>query len=173
MDAAHELAHLLLHHDAEPGSHILERQATTFASQFLAPTSHLRDELPGRLDFDRLHELERRWGMSLKALIYRGHAMGVYRDHTYRRGMSLLAERGYSEPGDLGPRESRQSSAVLCGSSPPAVSTSTTWQHGPPCPSSYSRPPSQPVRNLATPARRSATSGLPGDFPASDRPSTP
>ncbi|WP_433612588.1 helix-turn-helix domain-containing protein [Dactylosporangium sp. CA-139114] len=106
MDAAHELGHLLLHHDAEPGSQILERQATTFASQFLAPTSRLRDELPGRLDFDRLHELKRRWGMSLKALIYRGHAMGVYRDHTYRRGMSLLAEWGFPEPGDLGPRES-------------------------------------------------------------------
>ncbi|MFC7279230.1 XRE family transcriptional regulator [Paractinoplanes rhizophilus] len=105
MDAAHELAHLLLHHDAEPGSQILERQATTFASQFLAPTMLLRDELPSRLDFERLHELKRRWGMSLKALVYRGHAMGIYRDHTYRRGMSLLAEWGYPEPGDLGPRE--------------------------------------------------------------------
>lgn len=105
MDVAHELGHLLLHHDAEPGSQILERQATTFASQFLAPTSRLRDELPSRLDFDRLHELKRQWGMSLKALIYRGHAMGVYRDHTYRRGMNLLAEWGYPEPGDLGPRE--------------------------------------------------------------------
>jgi Zn-dependent peptidase ImmA (M78 family)/transcriptional regulator with XRE-family HTH domain len=105
MDAAHELGHLLMHHDAEPGSQILERQATTFASQFVAPTSRLRDELPGRLDFDRLHELKRRWGMSLKALIYRGHTIGVYRDHTYRRGMTLLAEWGYPEPGDLGPRE--------------------------------------------------------------------
>jgi Zn-dependent peptidase ImmA (M78 family) len=105
MDAAHELAHLLLHHDAEPGSQILERQATEFASQFLAPPACLRDELPGRLDLERLHELKRRWGMSLKALVYRGHAMGIYRDHTYRRGMSLLAEWGYPEPGDLGPRE--------------------------------------------------------------------
>lgn len=105
MDAAHELGHLLLHHDAEPGSQLLERQATAFASEFLAPASRLRKELPGRLDFDRLHELKRRWGMSLKALIYRGHAMGIYRDHTYRRGMTLLAEWGYPEPGDLGPPE--------------------------------------------------------------------
>jgi len=105
MDAAHELGHLLLHHDAEPGSQLLERQATTFASQFLAPTSRLRDELPGRLNFDRLQELKRCWGISLKALVYRGHAIGIYRDHTYRRGMSMLAEWGYPEPGDLGPRE--------------------------------------------------------------------
>ncbi|WP_329106779.1 ImmA/IrrE family metallo-endopeptidase [Micromonospora sp. NBC_01699] len=105
MDAAHELGHLLMHHDAEPGSQLLEREAMAFASEFLAPSAVLRDELPARLDFDRLHELKRRWGISLKALIYRGHEVGVYRDHTYRRGMSLLAQWGYPEPGDLGPRE--------------------------------------------------------------------
>ena len=105
MDAAHELGHLLLHHDAEPGSQILEREATAFASELLAPSNALADELPARLDFDRLHELKRRWGISLKALVYRGHDLGVYREHTYRRGMSLLAQWGYPEPGDLGPRE--------------------------------------------------------------------
>jgi Zn-dependent peptidase ImmA (M78 family)/transcriptional regulator with XRE-family HTH domain len=105
MDAAHELGHLLMHHDAEPGSQILEREANTFASELLAPSAVLRDELPARLDFDRLHELKRRWGISLKALVYRGHDLGVYREHTYRRGMSLLAQWGYPEPGDLGPRE--------------------------------------------------------------------
>ncbi|MFC6017354.1 XRE family transcriptional regulator [Plantactinospora solaniradicis] len=105
MDAAHELGHLLMHHDAEPGSQLLERQASAFASEFLAPSAVLRDELPARLDFDRLHELKRRWGVSLKALVYRGHDLGVYREHTYRRGMGLLAQWGYPEPGDLGPRE--------------------------------------------------------------------
>lgn len=105
MDAGHELGHLLLHHDAKPGSQLLERQATAFASQLLAPSNRLRDELPSRLDFDRLHALKRRWGMSLKALIYRGHEMGIYRNHTYRRAMAMLAEWGYPEPGDLGPRE--------------------------------------------------------------------
>ncbi|HEY0698691.1 MAG TPA: ImmA/IrrE family metallo-endopeptidase, partial [Micromonospora sp.] len=104
-DAAHELGHLLLHHDAEPGSQLLEREATAFASEFLAPSTALAAELPTRLDFDRLHELKRRWGISLKALVYRGHDLGVYRDHTYRRGMSLLAQWGHPEPGDLGPRE--------------------------------------------------------------------
>jgi Zn-dependent peptidase ImmA (M78 family)/transcriptional regulator with XRE-family HTH domain len=106
MDAAHELGHLLLHHDAEPGSQLLERQANTFGSLFLAPSHRLRDELPGRLDFDLLHGLKRRWGISLKALIYRGHALGMYREHTYRRGMALLTQWGFPEPGDLGPPES-------------------------------------------------------------------
>ena len=105
MDVAHELGHLLMHHDAEPGSQLLERQATAFASEFLAPTAVLRDELPPRLDFDGLHALKRRWGISLKALVYRGHAVGIYREHTYRRGMAMLAQWGHPEPGDLGPRE--------------------------------------------------------------------
>ncbi|GAA2715152.1 ImmA/IrrE family metallo-endopeptidase [Micromonospora olivasterospora] len=105
MDAAHELAHLLLHHDAEPGSQILEREATAFGSQILAPDSQLRDELPARLDFEQLRKTKRRWGLSLKALVYRGHAMGVYSDYTYRRAMNKLAEWGYPEPAELGPRE--------------------------------------------------------------------
>ncbi|MGI5211730.1 ImmA/IrrE family metallo-endopeptidase [Plantactinospora sp. CA-290183] len=104
-DAAHELGHLLMHHDAEPGSQLLEREAGAFAAEFLAPGAVLRDELPARLDFDRLHELKRRWGISLKALVHRGHELGVYREHAYRRGMSLLARWGCPEPGDLGPRE--------------------------------------------------------------------
>ncbi|WP_189042926.1 ImmA/IrrE family metallo-endopeptidase [Micromonospora sonchi] len=66
--AAHELGHLLPHHDTEPGSQILQRAATAFASEFLAPSTLLADELPPRLDF----ELECRWGISLKALVCRG-----------------------------------------------------------------------------------------------------
>ncbi len=69
-------------------------RATAFASEFLAPSTLLADELPPRLDF----ELKRRWDISLKALVYRGHDLGIYRDHTYRRGMSLLVQWGYPEP---------------------------------------------------------------------------
>ena len=35
MDAAHELGHLLLHHEVEPGSQSLERQANAFAAALL------------------------------------------------------------------------------------------------------------------------------------------
>ncbi|MET8323340.1 hypothetical protein [Micromonospora sp. NPDC005189] len=48
---------------AEPGSQLLERQATAFASRFLTPAARLREELPGRLDFGQLHGLKRRWGI--------------------------------------------------------------------------------------------------------------
>src|SRR5258706_4477730 len=37
MDAAHELGHLVMHHDAEPGRQTIEREAQRFAAAFLLP----------------------------------------------------------------------------------------------------------------------------------------
>ncbi len=50
-DAAHELAHLLLHEDAQPGDAEVERAAHRFAAEFLAPAASIRRELPNRLDW--------------------------------------------------------------------------------------------------------------------------
>ena len=50
-DAAHELGHLILHPDEEPGSHAVERQANAFAAEFLAPASEIADVLPRRADW--------------------------------------------------------------------------------------------------------------------------
>lgn len=105
-DAAHELGHLVMHVDMEPGSKIIENQAHQFASEFLAPRDELIPELPRRLDWARLHELKAKWGVSLKALAFRAHAHEVWGDATYRRSMQILAEQGYPEPGPLGPQES-------------------------------------------------------------------
>lgn len=111
-DAAHELGHLVLHHDAEPGNRIVENQAHDFAAEFLAPCDEIADELPRRLAWDVLHQLKRRWGISLKALLYRARKLGVIGESAYRTGMITLAQWGDPEPGDLGPRES----PVLLGS---------------------------------------------------------
>jgi Zn-dependent peptidase ImmA (M78 family) len=43
--------------------------------------------LPRRLDWEILYNLKRRWGTSLKALVYRAHSVGVFRDTTYKRAM--------------------------------------------------------------------------------------
>jgi Zn-dependent peptidase ImmA (M78 family)/transcriptional regulator with XRE-family HTH domain len=104
-DAAHELGHLLMHHDAEPGSRLVERQAHQFAAEFLAPAAEIVDDLPHRLDWPTLHRLKRRWGISLKALVMRAHALGRITDGTYRRGMQQLAVAGLPERGSLGPAE--------------------------------------------------------------------
>lgn len=105
-DVAHELGHLILHHDVEPGNKIVENQAQAFAAEFLMPADQIIDELPARLDWQRLHTAKRRWGTSLKALIYRAHSLGKMSDASYRRANRELAIAGNPEPGSLGPPES-------------------------------------------------------------------
>ena len=105
-DAAHELAHLLMHHDVEPGSRLVEQQAHIFAAEFLAPSGQLADALPDRLDWTVLHQLKHQWGVSLKSLVFRAHALGRITTHTYQRGLRQLSTWGLPEPGALGPSES-------------------------------------------------------------------
>ena len=104
-DAAHELGHLVLHHDAEPGNRIVENQAHDFAAEFLMPRAEIAGELPRRLDWAQLFLAKRRWGVSLKALVYRAHKLGIFGQAAYRAAMVTLAQWGDPEPGDLGPRE--------------------------------------------------------------------
>lgn len=106
-DAAHELGHLLLHHDAAPGTHAVEQQANTFASEFLAPAEQIADLLPRRAEWPRLLELKRVWGISMQALLFRARRLGTMPEHTYRRAMTELNARGWrrTEPGDDKPAE--------------------------------------------------------------------
>jgi len=104
-DAAHELGHLLAHHDVEPGSRLVEQQAHRFAAEFLTPAAQIVDDLPQTLDWNTLHRLKKRWGVSLKALVLRAHTLGRFNDSTYRRGMRQLSIWGLPERGSLGPNE--------------------------------------------------------------------
>lgn len=62
-DAAHELGHLVLHPDTEPGSKIVEQQAHAFASEFLMPAAEITHQLPRRIDWPTLHDLKQHWGL--------------------------------------------------------------------------------------------------------------
>ncbi|WP_198950222.1 XRE family transcriptional regulator [Kineosporia sp. A_224] len=104
-DAAHELGHIVMHADAEPGSKLLENQAQSFASEFLMPSEQVVDDLPRRLDWESLLEAKRRWGTSLRSLVFRAHWLGVMSESTYRRANQQLALWGNPEPGPLGPPE--------------------------------------------------------------------
>ena len=106
-DAAHELAHLAVHHDAEPGTHAAERQANAFAAEFLTPADEIRRELPPQLDWLRLLHLKRVWGISIQALLYRSRTLGVMRETAYRRAVTELNARGWrrQEPEDDGQAE--------------------------------------------------------------------
>ena len=45
-DVAHELGHLVMHSDAEPGGRTVEDHANRFAAELLMPAAEIRDELP-------------------------------------------------------------------------------------------------------------------------------
>ncbi len=60
-DAAHELGHLVMHVDANPGSIDLESEANRFAAAFLLPKETFARECPNWLDWKLLRELKTRW----------------------------------------------------------------------------------------------------------------
>lgn len=107
-DAAHELGHLVLHLDSEPGSKLVEQQAHQFASELLMPREEIFDHLPRRIGWPQFHELKRYWGVSLRALVYRSHALGRLSQASYRRANQQLSMWGIPEPGDLGRAEEPQ-----------------------------------------------------------------
>jgi Zn-dependent peptidase ImmA (M78 family)/transcriptional regulator with XRE-family HTH domain len=106
-DLAHELGHLVMHVDAEPGSKVVENQAHRFAAEFLLPASELRNLLPEKADWRTLAVLKETWGVSLQALLYRARALGIMSSVTYRNAISYLSSKGWRrrEPGDMPPVE--------------------------------------------------------------------
>jgi Zn-dependent peptidase ImmA (M78 family)/transcriptional regulator with XRE-family HTH domain len=106
-DAAHELGHLVMHPDAEPGARVVEHQAQAFASAFLLPASSIRAELPRRFDIASYVELKRRWRVSIQALLYRARTLEVISEPAFRRAMSRISLWGWrtGEPYSLGPAD--------------------------------------------------------------------
>ncbi|MFC8337571.1 helix-turn-helix domain-containing protein [Streptomyces rubiginosohelvolus] len=102
-DVAHELGHLVMHVDAEPGSKVVENQAHRFAAELLMPEGELRDLLPSKADWRVLAALKESYGVSLQALLYRSRSLGVMGDVTYRNAISYLSSKGWRrrEPGEM------------------------------------------------------------------------
>jgi len=103
---AHELGHLVMHPDAEPGNKVIEAQADAFASELLAPSEVLHDELPTRMDgagWLKLKELKERWGVSMKVLLDKAYALGRLTEEGYRAGLKSLSRNGWKllEPGAI------------------------------------------------------------------------
>lgn len=94
-DAAHELGHLLMHRGRAAGDPEAEREAHAFASAFLLPEGPFLSECPRRLDWTRLRQMKKRWGVSLAALVRRAYELGLYTEATYRRAYSILNQQGW------------------------------------------------------------------------------
>jgi Zn-dependent peptidase ImmA (M78 family)/DNA-binding transcriptional regulator YiaG len=106
-DAAHEFGHLVMHHDAEPGSQLVERQAHLFASCLLAPPEQLAPLLPKRADWAALAEVKAKFGISLKSAAFAARRIGVWGESTYKTAMIQYNTNGWNsrEPYNLGPAE--------------------------------------------------------------------
>lgn len=105
-DVAHELGHLIMHVDAEPGGKIAEDQANRFAAELLLPAEQIRGSLPAtttRKGWERLAQLKEHWGVSIQALLFRARALGVMTDVTYRNAMMRISSWGWrrAEPGNV------------------------------------------------------------------------
>jgi len=87
---AHELGHLVLHADAEPGDAMREREADAFAAEFLTPAAQLQLALPRRISFAEYAALSAHWGVEVKSLIYRSRELGVISDVSARRAYQRL-----------------------------------------------------------------------------------
>ncbi len=106
LNLAHELGHLVLNvpNDADE-----EKIAFRFAGAFLAPAETvLRDVGSQRsfIGFDELLILKQRFGMSVQALLYRLHDLGIVNDFLYRQRCIAINGAGWrkKEPCEL-PRE--------------------------------------------------------------------
>lgn len=109
-DSGHELGHLVLHRHGSPnGGQEIEKAANEFASAFLMPHSSVLAYAPKFATLDGLIQLKKIWGVSVSALAYRMHKLGLLTEWQYREMFIQIARRGYrkSEPESL-PREISQ-----------------------------------------------------------------
>ena len=98
---AHELGHLALHPDRNVDAEVA---ATRFAEAFLAPRAMVLLELgPPRqtLSLPELQALKCKYGLSMRAWIYRASHVGIIDARTTRRLHVLFSKRGWNkaEPG--------------------------------------------------------------------------
>lgn len=109
-DIAHELGHICLHdwsEDIEELSReefkVREKEANEFASAFLLPEDSFRnDTLNRELRIPYYTELKKKWRVSIQAMNYRAHKLGIISYEEYQTMIRVLQRRGYrkSEPLD-------------------------------------------------------------------------
>ena len=89
---AHELGHVCMHSDQLGGDP--EEEANAFAAEFLMPADSIRSELRN-LSIGKLHGLKRYWGVSMQALIERGHRLGTLSARQRTGFYKTLSARGW------------------------------------------------------------------------------
>jgi Zn-dependent peptidase ImmA (M78 family) len=96
-DAAHELCHLAQHQDGKTTGREAEDQANRFASSFLMPKDDVLAELPYVVSLDQMMQKKIRWRVSLAALNYRLHKLGLTTEWQNRNFCIQIARAGYAK----------------------------------------------------------------------------
>ncbi len=94
-DMAHELGHLVLHAHAAPTGRAAENEANSFASEFLMPESSVHVNFAESWSIPMLIEKKRLWNVSVSALAYRLHQLGMIPDWHFKSLNIELRRRGF------------------------------------------------------------------------------
>lgn len=95
-DAAHELGHLVLHRHGGPrADRFVEKEADAFAASFLMPRADVVSRVQYINSLDGLIQAKRRWGVSMGALLYRLHDLGIVSDWQNRTFNIQMNKRGF------------------------------------------------------------------------------
>ncbi|TDL83908.1 ImmA/IrrE family metallo-endopeptidase [Palleronia sediminis] len=115
-DAAHELAHLVMHMHGDPkkGRNV-EREANAFASAFLMPAEDVIARIPRRITTDVVIRAKARWRVSAMAMAYRLHQLRRLSEWQYKSICIDLTKRGYrtGEPNGISREKSKVWRQVL------------------------------------------------------------
>lgn len=112
-DAAHELAHLVMHGEEQlsTDTKALEQEANLFASAFLIPRDSAIKVFPRQPTTDQIIRMKHKWRVAALALAYRLHDLDILSDWSYRRAVIELGRLGYrtAEPDGI----ERETSQIL------------------------------------------------------------
>jgi Zn-dependent peptidase ImmA (M78 family) len=92
---AHEVGHLTKH---VRKSDTTESEANAFASTLLFPTMDFEAALPERPQLRDFATLKSTWGISIAAMVYRAHDMGIIDDARYRALQIQMSKWRRQEP---------------------------------------------------------------------------
>lgn len=94
-DAAHELAHLVLHREGRPEGQRAEFEANRFAAAFLMPESQVMALPTGLVTIDTLRHAKKRFGVSMVALAHRMWELNLITDWHYHILCVQFSQLGY------------------------------------------------------------------------------
>lgn len=103
-DLAHELGHLVLHRWVNDlTAREVEIAANRFASAFLLPAAQFKSECPVYPTISELLLLKPRWRVSVSAMVYRSHDVGLLTQRQYERAYREISARWKSKKNEPNP----------------------------------------------------------------------